>query len=179
MFELKKSFDKIGENAEISFPRKKLKTMRFILRYVSRYFLDRFIILAPTNSFRIFFYKCMGLNIGTDVFIGDNVLFDRLFPEKITISDHSSIGDKCIITAHANIPTSTPLSSLYPTRVQEVYIGRGVWVMPGCIIIPGVHIDDYSVVATGSVVTKNIPSATLAGGVPAKVLKKLNIGKIE
>jgi chloramphenicol O-acetyltransferase type B len=46
--------------------------------------------------------------------------------------------------------------------------------MPNVTVIPGVIIGDECVIATGSVVTKNIEPRTLVGGVPAKVLKNLN-----
>ncbi len=46
--------------------------------------------------------------------------------------------------------------------------------MPGVIIAPGVTIGDESVIATGSVVTKDVPPRTLVAGVPAKVVKDLN-----
>ena len=45
--------------------------------------------------------------------------------------------------------------------------------MPNVTIIPGVVIGDESVIATGSVVTKDVPPRTLVGGVPAKILKDL------
>jgi acetyltransferase-like isoleucine patch superfamily enzyme len=45
--------------------------------------------------------------------------------------------------------------------------------MPNVTIIPGVNIGDESVIATGSVVTKNVDSRTLVAGVPAKLIKKL------
>ena len=53
-------------------------------------------------------------------------------------------------------------------------IGKGVWIMPNVTIIPGVTIGDEAVVATGSVVTKDVPPRTLVAGVPAKVVKDLN-----
>ena len=53
-------------------------------------------------------------------------------------------------------------------------IGCGVWIMPAVIIIPGVTIGDEAVLATGSVVTKDVPPRCLVAGVPAKVVKDLN-----
>jgi acetyltransferase-like isoleucine patch superfamily enzyme len=50
----------------------------------------------------------------------------------------------------------------------------GVWIAPGCIVIQGVEIGEMSVIGTGAVVNKSIPSHCLAAGVPAKVIKKLN-----
>jgi maltose O-acetyltransferase len=46
--------------------------------------------------------------------------------------------------------------------------------MPNVTIIPGVTIGDEVVIATGAVVTKDVPSRVLVGGCPAKILKDLN-----
>ena len=45
--------------------------------------------------------------------------------------------------------------------------------MPNVTIIPGVTVGDESVIATGAVVTKDVPPRTLVAGVPAKVVKDL------
>ena len=45
--------------------------------------------------------------------------------------------------------------------------------MPNVTIIYGVTIGDEAVIATGAVVTKDVPPRTLAGGVPAQILKQL------
>ena len=46
--------------------------------------------------------------------------------------------------------------------------------MPSVIIAPGVTIGDEAVIATGSVVTKDVPPRVLVAGVPAKVMKDLS-----
>jgi len=148
---------------------------RLIIKFLKLFLLEQLANLSPINELRMVFYRNMGLNLGNDVYIGNYVIFDRIFPQKITIGDHTSIGDRCIITSHANIPTNSPLRTIYPRSVKETFIGHGVWIMPGCIIAPGVSIGDCAVIATGSIVTKDVPSYCLAGGVPAKVLKKLEI----
>ena len=79
-----------------------------------------------------------------------------------------------IITAHANIPSDTILKKLYPRSIKKTVIGKGVWIMPNVTIIPGVTIGDEAVVATGSVVTKDVPPRVLVAGVPAKIVKDLN-----
>ncbi|MCK5079208.1 MAG: acyltransferase [Bacteroidales bacterium] len=101
-------------------------------------------------------------------------MFDRVFTDQIYIGDNTSIGDRTIITAHANIPSDTRLKKLYPRKVSPTRIGKGVWIMPAVIIIPGVTIGDEAVIATGSVVTKDVPPRCLVAGVPARVLKDLS-----
>jgi acetyltransferase-like isoleucine patch superfamily enzyme len=97
-----------------------------------------------------------------------------MFPELISIGDNTSIGDKSIITVHANIPSNTLLRQVYPRETNPVKIGKNVWMMPHVIIIPGITIGDYSVIATGAVVVKDIPPMTLVVGVPAKPVKDLS-----
>ncbi|MDO8610502.1 MAG: DapH/DapD/GlmU-related protein [bacterium] len=55
-----------------------------------------------------------------------------------------------------------------------MHIGKNVWITTRCTILPGVTIGDNSIIAAGSVVTKDIPPNCLAGGNPAKIIKKLN-----
>jgi acetyltransferase-like isoleucine patch superfamily enzyme len=52
-------------------------------------------------------------------------------------------------------------------------IEKNVWIAAGAIIIGGVTVGENSVVAAGSVVTRDIPPNTLAGGNPAKVIRQL------
>ena len=54
-----------------------------------------------------------------------------------------------------------------------VTIGNDVWIGGNVTILPGVNIGDKAVIAAGAVVTKDVPDNTVAGGVPAKVIKEL------
>ena len=126
------------------------------------------------KSWRTAIHRWRGVKIGKGVYIGHEVIFDRVFTDQISIGDHTAIGDRSIISAHANIPTDTILKKIYPRKIMPTIIGKGVWIMPGVIIAPGVTIGDEAVIATGSVVTKDIPSRALVAGVPAKVVKDLN-----
>ena len=53
---------------------------------------------------------------------------------------------------------------------QKISIGSNVFIGINCIIMPGVKIDDFVVIAPGSVITKSIPSGVIVGGVPAKII---------
>ena len=135
--------------------------------------MSRIAFFVPFKSWRRSIYRSSGVNIGQRVYIGHEVLFDRAFPEQITIGDDTAIGDRCTITAHGCIPTHTPLKEVYPLTVKPVNIGSRVWIMPNVTISYGVSIGDEAVVATGAVVTRDVPARTLVAGVPAKIVKQL------
>lgn len=58
---------------------------------------------------------------------------------------------------------------------KPVIIGDNVWIGTRCTILPGVTIGKNSVVAAGSVVIKDVPENVVVAGVPAKVIRELNI----
>ena len=58
---------------------------------------------------------------------------------------------------------------------KPVVIGDDVWIGANAVILPGVTIGHHTVIAAGAVVTKDVPPYTLAGGVPAKVIKHLEV----
>ncbi|EGQ8075549.1 hypothetical protein G5G46_004310 [Vibrio vulnificus] len=60
---------------------------------------------------------------------------------------------------------------------KETVIGNDVWIGHGAIVKQGVTISDGAIVAAGSVVTKDIPSYEVWGGVPAKKIKDRSITK--
>jgi acetyltransferase-like isoleucine patch superfamily enzyme len=151
-----------------------LDRVKFALNFSMRYFFERLAYFSRSNRFRVWCYRRMGVNIGKGAFVGNYIIFDRIFPSMVFIGDHTSIGDSTVITAHANIPSKTPLKKLYPRSMKKTVIGKGIWIMPNCVVAPGVIIGDYSVIATGAIITKDIPPMVLAGGLPAKVLKDLS-----
>ena len=60
--------------------------------------------------------------------------------------------------------------STYKAVNKEVQIDDYVWIASRATILPGVHINRGAVVATGAVVTKDVPSLAIVAGVPAKVI---------
>lgn len=55
---------------------------------------------------------------------------------------------------------------------QGIIIGNDVWIGLGCTILPGVKIGNGVTLAAGSVVDRDVPDYTLAGGVPARVIRQ-------
>ncbi len=58
---------------------------------------------------------------------------------------------------------------------KKVTIEKNVWIGDSVLIVPGVTIGEGSIVAMGSVVTKDIPKYSVVGGNPAKIIKQRNI----
>lgn len=56
-------------------------------------------------------------------------------------------------------------------ELKSTYIGDDVWIGAHCIIMAGVYIGDGSIVAAGSVVTKDVEDFSIYGGIPAKKIK--------
>ena len=81
-----------------------------------------------------------------------------------------------------HIYTAThPLDAVDRNSGQEygkpVTIGHNVWIGGRAVINPGVTIGDNAVVASGSVVVKNVPANAVVGGNPARIIKMLESEK--
>jgi maltose O-acetyltransferase len=60
-----------------------------------------------------------------------------------------------------------------PGISKPVRIGNNVWLGSNVMVLKGVSIGDHSVVAPGSIVTKDVPSRVVVGGIPAKIIKTI------
>lgn len=93
------------------------------------------------------------------------------------------IGAKCMLAPGVTIVDSDFHIAWPPDRRhntwetdidKDVTLEENVWVGMNCIILKGVTIGKNSVIAAGSVVVHSIPPNCLAGGNPARVLKRLD-----
>ena len=56
----------------------------------------------------------------------------------------------------------------------DIVIGNDVWIGYQAVVLSGVKIGDGAIIGAGSVVTKDIPPYTIAAGVPARVIRKID-----
>jgi acetyltransferase-like isoleucine patch superfamily enzyme len=140
--------------------------------FMKNWILERLAANFPVPCGRVFLHRLRGIHIGKNVYIGYDVIFDRIHPEMITIEDYVEIGDRCIISAHSR--GTLLLRDKYPRTVNPVTIRKGVWMAPGCIVLQGVEIGEKTVIGTGAVVNKSIPANCVAVGVPARVIKRMD-----
>lgn len=97
---------------------------------------------------------------------------------EITSFEHIEIGDNCMLAADVVIHDCDwhgLYNRLRPFRCNKpVKLENNVWVGTKSIITKGVTIGENSIIGAGSIVTKDIPANSVAGGNPAKVIKTLN-----
>jgi len=111
------------------------------------------------------------IRIGDRTFVGANCEFN--ISESICIGDDCLIASGCRFVDHNHgTQRGAPMNS-QPCTHEPIVIGRNVWIGANAVILQGVHIGDGAVVAAGAVVTRSIPADTLAGGVPARVIRQL------
>ena len=127
--------------------------------------VDESFLLVPP------FYTAGGdeICVGRHVFVNQNCTFYDL--GGLDIADDVMIGPNVsIITAGHPLE---PWQRRAATIGKPIVIERGVWIAAGAIIIGGVTVGEHSVVAAGSVVTKDVPTNTLVGGNPARVIRSI------
>jgi acetyltransferase-like isoleucine patch superfamily enzyme len=112
------------------------------------------------------------LEIGSNVSIHKDCYIDAagglIIKNDVSIAHNSSI----LTFEHTWENKDEPIRS-NPVKLNSVKIENDVWIGCGCRVLSGVTIGNRAIVAAGAVVSKDIEQGTLAGGVPAKFIKKV------
>jgi acetyltransferase-like isoleucine patch superfamily enzyme len=155
---------------------KKLGTINYNKNFSSQIkdgikrYLNWFVRSLPmTPEMRVKLQRLRGVKIGKNVFIGINVFFDDARPDLIAIEDNVTVLVGTTILAHVYPPDH--FRKIIKEKEQGVVLKKYCYIGANSLILPGVTIGEYSIVGAGSVVTKNIPSFSLAYGVPARVIR--------
>ena len=125
---------------------------------------DGFFLIPP-------FYTTGGpdMTIGRNVFVNQNCTFYDL--------GGLEIGDDVMIGPNVSLITSghpiAPSQRRAEVTAAPIKIERNVWIAANVTVIGGVTIGENSVVAAGSVVTKDVPANSLVAGNPAKVIRSI------
>jgi galactoside O-acetyltransferase len=92
------------------------------------------------------------------IFLGDNVL---IAPQAILATGNHDF-------QNINLPA---IEQEY--QGKPIHIGNNVWIGAHAVVLGGATIGEHSVIAAGSVVTKDIEPYTVAAGIPAVTLRKI------
>jgi maltose O-acetyltransferase len=131
---------------------------------------------------RVYLERGFQCEYGSNIHVGANFYCNynclMIDCNAITVGDNTMIG-----------PNVTVCTATHPVKAAErcnaegreyalpIRIGSQVWIGAGAIINPGVTIGDRVVVASGSIVTKDVPDDCLVAGVPAVIKKTIENGK--
>ncbi|UII54300.1 sugar O-acetyltransferase [Cytobacillus spongiae] len=134
--------------------------------------------LLGTTGENVFMEPNIRFDYGYNTHVGENFYanFDCIILDVCEVR----IGDNCMLAPRVQIYTAA--HPLLPDErnsglefAKPIHIGHNVWVGGGAIINPGVTVGNNVVIASGSVVTKDVPDHVVVGGNPAKVIKKIEI----
>lgn len=110
-------------------------------------------------------HSSVHLGQGTVVFAGAVIQPDAVIGDHCIINTGATIDHDCVIGSFSHVAPGAHLAG-------GVRLGTGVLIGVGSALIPGVSVDDWSVVAAGAVVHRNVAAKTTVVGVPARPLKK-------
>lgn len=140
----------------------RLKLLKSLLGHIAD---DEIIINQP-------FYCDYGKQISVGKRFFANFNFTVLDEAKVTIGDDCFIGPNVSIytACHSTDPVERNTRREW---AEPVTIGDNVWIGGSVTILPGVTIGDNVTIGAGSVVTKDIPSNSVAVGNPCRVIKNI------
>lgn len=97
--------------------------------------------------------------------------------DQLYIGNFVSFGAECVIMMGGNQLHRTDWIAAFPFDTRsfvaagDTIIGDGCWIGSRAMIMQGVTLGEGAVVATGAVVTKDVPAYAIVAGVPAQVIK--------
>ena len=134
--------------------------------------IGRNVILHDVRLFNLYRRGPAALEIGDECFLGDECLLD--LAEGIRLERQVTLAERVLILTHTNVGYDDhPLQRHFPAMAAPVVIESGSFLGAGAIVLPGVRIGARAFVAAGSVVTADVPPATLVAGVPARPVRTL------
>ena len=148
----------------------------------------RIVSYAPMRSLRLLGLATAGARIGKDVILMPGV--EVFSPWRLVVGSHTNIGRHVHLDARGDLTIGNNVNisdevavwtaehdiqaEEFPISRGAVVVGDRVWLCFRSIILPGVRLGEGCVVASGAVVTKDVPPFTVVGGVPAKVIGERN-----
>ena len=167
-------------------------TVRKIKKHLLLYLVNHFLCGTRFFSWKRSLLRSAGFEIGDNtkivgpVFctgtlkIGDACWIGR----GLTVHGNGTvvIADRCDLAPDVTFLTGghrigTPERRAGAGETYHITVGNGVWIGAGATVLGNTEVRDGSVIAACACVTTDVPEHTVAGGVPAKVIKELDRGE--
>ena len=118
---------------------------------------------TPFLAMKSWMYKTfLGMEVGGQTSFALMVMLDVMFPERISVGRNTVIGYNTTILAHEYL--------IREYRLGDVKIGSEVMIGANCTILPGIEIGDGAIVSAGTLVHKDVPPGSFAGGNPMRII---------
>jgi len=175
--------DTLGEDPAV------IELMRFYSREAQKITMDINTIYHEPDELAALFSELIGkpvgegfglfppfyTDFGKNITIGNNVFINAgcKFQDQggIFIDDGALIGHGVVLATLNHDLDPEKRQQLHPAPIR---IGKRVWIGANATVTQGVTIGDNAVVAAGAVVNRDVPADTIVGGVPAKVIGKID-----
>jgi acetyltransferase-like isoleucine patch superfamily enzyme len=159
------------------------------LRWRGRLVTDGLCFVCPGVKFeigkhaRVYLGRWSWLGHGCKIRVHEGELSigaKTVFGQECTISafQHIAIGRECIVADrvmmidfdHGVVEVERPIreQGIYK---RDVNVGHNVWIGYGACVLRGVTVGDNTVIGTSSVVTTDVPTDAVVGGIPAKLIR--------
>lgn len=142
-----------------------------------------------SNAIRVFLCKCIfkragaintinrrvSFGSGRNIEMGDNsgIGARTQIPSNTIIGNNVIFGRDCFVLSrnHEFKDVNIPIIQQGFRPVQQTVIEDDCWIGLRCLFSPGRHVKKGTIVAMGSVVTKDYPEYSIIGGAPARLIK--------
>ncbi|WP_294229365.1 hypothetical protein [uncultured Chryseobacterium sp.] len=163
------------------------------------FFADLLIFFKRLYSYFYWNIKGVRITLSCDISIKANIMKGCVFTGPTIISENASVGsftygygvniNNASVEAYCSLGPHTKIGldehpvdkiSTHPhfyTAIEQdiTIIGDHVWCGANVIVLSGVTVEEHSILAAGTVCTKNVVSFSIIGGVPGKIIGKRNI----
>jgi len=148
------------------------------------WFTNVFMCNAPLPSIRRWYLRKVGVKINGNAMFYEGIHVRN--PQGIIIEDGVSIGPKVLLDGRMGLHIGKSVVIGYEAIIWTlnhdyndinfktagggVFLGDFSWICSRSIILPGIKIGNYAVVASNAVVTKDVPKYAIVAGIPAKII---------
>ncbi len=126
---------------------------------------------------KIYASEFSNIKIGSNVTFNSNVMINARGKGKIIIGDNVLIGPNVVLRSnnHSFKKVNEPIISQGMTEGQ-IIVENNVWIGSNCVILPNCKIGQGAIIGAGAVVTEDVGAYCIVGGIPAKLIKRRDMG---